>query len=78
MTYYVKNDPAYGKVTYDRKKVRATAARLKKVRKQPTSVALDPAVIRELRRQALQKGIPYQVLMRMFIVEGLRNLKKAS
>jgi type III secretion system FlhB-like substrate exporter len=78
MTYYVKSDPAYDKVTYDRGKVRTSAARLKKARKQPTSVALDPAMIRELRRHALQRGIPYQVLMRMFIVEGLRNLKKAS
>ena len=78
MAYYVKTDPAYDKVTYNRAKVRATARRLKKTRKQPTSVALDPSVIRELRRQAIQRGIPYQVLMRMLIVEGLRNLKKAS
>jgi len=78
MTYYVKSDPIYDKVTYNRAAARASAQKLKKARKQPTSVALDPSVIRELRREALQRGIPYQVLMRMFIVEGLRNLKKAS
>ena len=78
MSYYAKRDPSYEKVTYNRGKVRAAAQRLKKLRKQPTSVALDPSVIRELRREALERGVPYQVLMRMLIVEGLRNLKKAS
>ena len=78
MPTYVKSEPGYDKVTYDRAKVRATARRLKKGRKLPTSVALDPAVIRTLRDQAQERGLPYQVLMRMLIVEGLRKLKKAS
>ena len=78
MAYYVKSDPIYDNVTYNRADARASAKRIKKVLKQPTSVALDPSVIRQLRREAVQRGIPYQVLMRMLIVEGLRNLKKAS
>lgn len=78
MTYYARNDSSYAKVSYNRGKVRATARRLKRDRKQPTSIALDPATIRELRHRALERGIPYQVLMRMLIVEGLRNLRKAS
>jgi len=77
MTYYVKNEPGYEKVEYNRSRVRQAARRLKKSRKQPTSVALDPAVIRELRKEAADRDIPYQVLMRMLIVQGLRKLKKA-
>jgi hypothetical protein len=75
MTYYVKSEPGYEKVTYNRNKVRAAARRLKKARKLPTSVALDPAVIRKLRREAEARGLLYQVLMRMLIVEGLKNIK---
>lgn len=78
MTYYVKREPEYEKVTYNRKKVRAAALRLKKARKQPTSVALDPAVIQELRQEAEARGVPYQVLMRMLIVDGLKRMKKAG
>lgn len=78
MTYYVKNEAGYEKVTYNRKKVRAAAQRLKKARKQPTSVALEPAVIRQLKQEAKSRGLPYQVLMRMLIVEGLKEIKKAS
>ncbi len=78
MTYYVKNEPAYERVTYDRKKVRGMARRLKAARKQPTSVALSPDVILELKREAEERGLPYQVLMRMLIVDGLKRLKKAS
>jgi len=52
MTYYAKSEPGYEEVTYNRKKVRAAALRLKKARKQPTSIALDRTVIQELRREA--------------------------
>ncbi len=50
MTYYVKNEPGYEKVEYNRSKVRDAARRLKKSRKQPTFVALDPAVTSALVR----------------------------
>jgi len=78
MTYYVKSEPGYEEVTYNRKKVRAAALRLKKARKQPTSIALDRTVIQELRREAQARGVPYQVLMRMLIIEGLKRMKKAG
>jgi predicted DNA binding CopG/RHH family protein len=78
MTYYVKSEPGYEKVTYNRKKVRATALRLKKTRKQPTSIALDPAVIQQLKKEAQARGVPYQVLMRMLIVDGLKQMKKTG
>ena len=78
MTYYVKSEAGYDKATYNRKKVRAAAIRLKRARKQPTSVALEPAVIDQLKQEAKARGLPYQVLMRMLIVEGLGRMKKAG
>jgi predicted DNA binding CopG/RHH family protein len=78
MTYYVKSEGGYEKVTYNRKKVRAAAHRLEKARKQPTSVALTPDVIRQLKHEAEERGLPYQVLMRMLIVDGLKRMKRAS
>jgi len=78
MTYYVKSESGYEKVTYNRRKVRQAARRLKKSRKRPTSVALDPAVIRRLRKAAEHRDVPYQVLMRMLIVQGLQKLERVS
>ena len=78
MTHYVKSEAGYETITYNRKKVRAAALRLKKARKQPTSVALEPAVIEQLKQEAEARGLPYQVLMRMLIVEGLKRMKKAG
>lgn len=43
-----------------------------------TSVSLPPEVVEELKLIAEKKGIPYQVLMRSFIIEGLEKLKKVS
>ncbi len=78
MTHYVKNEPGYERATYDREKVRTAAVRVKKARKQPTSVALEPAVIQQLKQEAESRGLPYQVLMRMLIVDGLKRMKKAG
>ena len=78
MTYYVKSEDGYMKVTYDRKKVRASAQKLNQARKLPTSVALAPDVIRQLKEEAQERGVPYQVLMRMLIIEGLKRIQKAS
>ncbi len=58
MTCYVKNEAGYEKVTYDRKKVRTAARRLKTARKQPTSVALTPEVIQQLKQEAEERGLP--------------------
>lgn len=78
MAYYVKNETGYEKATYNREKVRGAAIRLRKARKRPTSVALDPAVIRQLKQEAESRGLPYQVLMRMLIVDGLKRMKKTA
>ncbi len=78
MTYYVKSEPGHEKVTYDRKKVRGVALCLKSARMQPISVALSPGVILELKREAEERGLPYQALMRILIIEGLKRLKRGS
>lgn len=57
------------------KKARAEISEPKKI---PTSVALDPHFVSELKKEAQSRGLPYQVLMRMFIIEGFKNLKKKS
>ena len=38
----------------------------------------DPQWVAELKAEASARGVPYQVLMRMFIVEGLKRLKRAG
>lgn len=52
---------------------------MKKVsgRRKPTSVALEEKTIKDLKRLADKIEVPYQVLMRMFILEGLKKMKKA-
>ena len=47
-------------------------------KKIPTSVALDPRFVEELKKEASAHGIPYQILMRMFIVDGFQRFKKAG
>jgi predicted DNA binding CopG/RHH family protein len=69
---YEENEYEWDKILEDREKVRAQA------RKMPTSVTLPPDVVEELKAIAAKKGIPYQVLMRSFIMEGLERLKKSS
>jgi predicted DNA binding CopG/RHH family protein len=56
------------------KKVHAEVGEPRKV---PTSVALDPRFVTELNKAAAARGIPYQILMRMFIMEGFQRMKKA-
>ncbi|MDE0151428.1 MAG: hypothetical protein OXK80_02880 [Bdellovibrionales bacterium] len=46
-------------------------------RRKPTSVALEEKTIKDLKRLADKIEVPYQVLMRMFILEGLKKMKKA-
>ena len=82
MANYVKNEKGYEKsfkadwkaVKKGLKKVRAELGEPRKV---PTSVALDPRFVAELKKEATARGIPYQILMRMFIIEGFQRLKKA-
>lgn len=60
---------------FEKAKLLDAAKRLKKKRKLPTSVALEEGTIKELKELAGWRGVPYQILMRMFILEGLHNSK---
>ena len=77
MPRYVRNESEYPRISCESKKIRAAMKRKGKDRKQPTSVALDPRLIAELKSEARARGVPYQVPMRMFIVEGCKRLKRA-
>jgi hypothetical protein len=82
MVKYVKNEKGYEKsfdadwkaVKNGLKKTRSASGEPKKI---PTSIALDPRFVAELKKEALARGIPYQILMRMFIIEGFQRMKKA-
>jgi predicted DNA binding CopG/RHH family protein len=65
-------------IRFEARSIKAASKRAAASRKQPTCVALDPQLIAELKSEATARGFPYQVLMRMFIVEGFRRLKKAG
>ncbi len=74
----VKQLKEYDKIEFDINDVIEGMKRLKGSRRKPTSIALEDEVIEELKAIASVKGIPYQVLMRMLITDGLNRLKKAS
>ncbi len=75
---YVKSAKGYASTSvFEGKKILAAAKRLKKSRKLPTSIALEESTISELRALAEWRGVPYQVLMRMFILDGLHKSQAA-
>ena len=83
MPRYVKSEKGYEKsfkadwkaVKKGLKKSRVEPGEPKKV---PTSVALDPRFVAELKKEAATRGIPYQILMRMFIIEGFQRMKRTG
>ncbi len=77
--HYVKNNDTYDKTSqFDEKKLEDALKRSKKKRKIPTSIALDPDLVVEIKSAAEQQGVPYQVLLRMFIIDGFKRWKKAG
>lgn len=77
--YYAKSLKEYEEpFKLEAEKILAAMKRFKDTRKKPTSVALDENTIQELKRVAGKQGIPYQVLIRVFILDGLERLKKAA
>ena len=76
MSQYVKSESRYARVAFEAKKIRAAMKKAREPRKQPTSVALDPELIDRLKTEAKARGVPYQVLMRMFIVEGFERFRR--
>lgn len=76
---YVKSDKSYENSSeYDEKKILAAMKRLKAKRKVPTSVALDPDLVAAIKEAAEARGVPYQVLLRMFIIEGFKSWQKSA
>ncbi len=76
---YVKSLKEYDEpFKLEAEKILAAMKRYKDAKKKPTSVALDERTIQELKRAANKQGIPYQVLIRVFILDGLERLKKAA
>ena len=71
-----KSSSEYDKLSFDEKASKKAQKRIN--RKTPTSVSLSPQTIEELKFLAEKKGIPYQVLMRSFIIEGLERLKESA
>ena len=76
---YVKSLKTYDKPTpLEASKILAAMKRYKNSRKKPTSIALDEDTISKLKLTAEKQGIPYQVLIRVFILDGLERLHKAA
>lgn len=78
MPNYVKNKKGYSKVEFNAKEVKKAYDKRKKAKKFPTSISLPDEVVVELKAIANDKGVPYQTLMRMLIIEGLEKLKKSA
>lgn len=76
---YVKSLKTYKKTSLlNSDKILEAMRRFKDSPKKPTSVALDQETIDELKVLAEKNGIPYQVLIRVFILDGLDRLKKSA
>jgi len=76
---YAKSQKAYDRAfELDSDKILAAMRRHRESKKKPTSVALDETTIQELKKLAAKQGIPYQVLIRVFILDGLDRMKKAA
>jgi len=76
---YVKSEKGYEKASdFEEKKIVAAMKRRKSGRKVPTSIALDPELVEAIKEAANDRGVPYQVLLRMFIVDGFKKWKKTG
>jgi predicted DNA binding CopG/RHH family protein len=78
MKRYAKRVKEYDKIDFDSKEIIAGMSRLKGSRRKPTSIALEDEVIKELKSLAHDRGVPYQVLMRLMIADGIKRLKGAA
>lgn len=74
----VKRLKTYDRISFDTKEILEGMARLKGARRKPTSIALEEDLLKELKELASKKGVPYQVLMRLLIADGLKRLKAAA
>jgi predicted DNA binding CopG/RHH family protein len=69
---------AYDKIEFDSKEIIEGMSRLKGARRKPTSIALEEELLKELKAIASKRGVPYQVLMRLLIAEGVKRLKEVA
>ena len=77
MKKYAKRLKEYEKIEFDTDAIIAGMRRLQGARRKPTSIALEEDLLKELKDVAHKKGVPYQVLMRLLIADGLKRLKVA-
>lgn len=77
MKKYAKKSKTYDRVDFDPTEIIAGMSRLKGSRRKPTSVALEEELLDELKKLADRRGVPYQVLMRLLIADGIKRLKAA-
>lgn len=77
MKKYAKRLKEYEKIEFDADAIIAGMRRLQGARRKPTSIALEEDLLKELKEVAHKKGVPYQVLMRLLIADGLKRLKTA-
>ena len=73
----VKRSKTYDRINFDSKEILSGLSRLKGARRKPTSIAIEEEMLNGLKDIAASKGIPYQVLMRILIADGLKKLKAA-
>ncbi len=78
MKRYAKRLKTYDEIDFDPKEIISGMNRLKGARRKPTSVALEEELLEELKALAEKRGVPYQVLMRLLIADGVKRLKKAA
>lgn len=75
---YAKSRKEYSEAAeFDESKILQAMKRAKGKRK-PTSVALEQETIDELKRLGKKLGVPYQVLVRALILDGIEKLKNAA
>ena len=43
-----------------------------------TSVALDRDLVEAIKKAAEERGVPYQVLLRMLIIDGFKSWQKSA
>ena len=76
MPSYVKSKRGYTNIEFNSREVKKAYDERKKSKKFPTSLSLPEQTVAELKSLAQTKGIPYQTLMRMLIIEGLEKLRE--
>ena len=78
MSKYAKRLKTYDQIDFDPKEIIEGMSRLKGARRKPTSVALEEELLKDLKGLAQKRGVPYQVLMRLLIADGIKRLKDTA